>query len=124
MSSDVLSDTVAPPLTVGARLASDYTVLACLTRGKTADVYDVWSENRDCRCVAKILRPERCHDTKAQRALLREGSLLGQLSHPHIVRLYEILWKPAPALILETRSEERRVGNEGSTGVVRVGCQR
>src|SRR5438876_1051859 len=78
MSSDVLSDTVAPPLTVGARLASDYTVLACLTRGKTADVYDVWSENRDCRCVAKVLRPERCHDTKAQRALLREGSLLGQ----------------------------------------------
>ena len=102
MSSDVMSATVAPPLPVGARLASDYTVLACLTRGKAADVYDVWSENRDCRCVAKILRPERCHDTKAQRALLREGSLLGQLSHPHIVRLYEILWKPAPALILET----------------------
>jgi len=102
MSSDVVRDAVAPPLPVGTRLASNYTVLACLTRGKTADVYDVWSEDRDCRCVAKVLRPERRHDTKAQRALLREGVLLGQLSHPHIVRLYEILWKPSPALILET----------------------
>src|SRR5207302_133817 len=102
MSSDVVRDAVAPPLPVGTRLASHYRGLACLTRGKTADVYDVWSEDRDCRCVAKVLRPERRHDTKAQRALLREGVLLGQLSHPHIVRLYEILWKPSPALILET----------------------
>jgi serine/threonine protein kinase len=102
MSSVPVRDAVPPPLPPGTRLASDYRVLGCLTRGRTAEVYDVWSEGRDSRCVAKVLRPERRHDPKAQSALLREGLLLGQLSHPHIVRLYEILWQPWPALILET----------------------
>jgi len=72
-----------------------------------ADVYDIWSQERGCRCVAKVLRPERVNDRKSQRELLREGRLLRGLCHPHIVRLYEILWVPSPVLILETLTERR-----------------
>jgi len=94
--------TVAPPLPAGRWLTPAYKVLACLRRGRVADVYDVWSQERGCRCVAKVLRPERVNDRKSQRQLLREGRLLRGLCHPHIVRLYEILWVPSPVLILET----------------------
>ncbi len=94
--------TVAPPLPTGRWLTPAYKVLACLRRGRVADVYDVWSQERGCRCVAKVLRPERVNDRKSQRELLREGRLLRGLCHPHIVRLYEILWVPSPVLILET----------------------
>jgi len=92
----------ARPLPAGRWLTSDYRVLACLSRGRVADVYDVWSKRRECRCVAKVLRPDCLNDRKAQRALLREGRLLRRLSHPHIVRLYEILSERPPVLILET----------------------
>ena len=93
---------VAPPLPPGRWLTPAYKVLACLSRGRVADVYDVWSKERDCRCVAKVLRPERFNDRKSWRVQLREGRLLRGLSHPHIVRFYEILWVPSPVLILET----------------------
>ncbi|TLY45914.1 MAG: serine/threonine protein kinase [Nitrospirae bacterium] len=93
---------VALSLRVGRWMNSDYKVLTCLSHGRALDVYDVWSKERDCRCIAKVLRADRANDTRAQRALLREGLLLRELSHPHIVRLYEILWQPSPVLILET----------------------
>jgi len=93
---------VAPALHVGRWLTPDYKVLACLSHGRLADVYDVWSKERECRCVAKVLRSERVNDRHAQSLLLREGCLLSGLCHPHIVRFYEMLREPSPVLILET----------------------
>ena len=93
---------VAPPLPASRWLTPDYKVLACLSRGRALDVYDVWSKQRECRCVAKVLRPDRVNDRKTRRALLCEGRLLRGLCHPHIVRLYEMLREPSPVLILET----------------------
>ena len=43
---------------------------------------------------------------KRAHGLLREGRLLGKLTHPHIVRLYETLEEPHPILILETLTGE------------------
>jgi serine/threonine protein kinase len=65
-------------------------------------VYDVWSEERECRCVAKLPRPERVGDPKTEGMLLCEGALLQRLCHPHIVRCYDVLRTPAPVVILET----------------------
>ncbi|CAM5718343.1 hypothetical protein SHIRM173S_01626 [Streptomyces hirsutus] len=49
----------APPLAPGTRPVPGYEVLAHLARTGWLDVYDVWSEERDCRCVIKAVRPDR-----------------------------------------------------------------
>jgi eukaryotic-like serine/threonine-protein kinase len=90
------------PLAEGARLAPGYEVIEHLSRSNLLDVYDVWSEERDCRCVAKLLRPDCAEDTRGRRRLLDEGRLLQRLTHPHVVRAYETLERPEPIVILET----------------------
>jgi eukaryotic-like serine/threonine-protein kinase len=88
-------------LTAGACVAPGYAVVGHLQRGRSLDIYDVWSEERACRCVAKLARPDR-HDKGTHERLINEGRLLGALTHPHIVRAYEMIHDPAPVLILET----------------------
>lgn len=90
-----------PPLAEGTRLARGYRVLRHLGRGKALDVYDVWSDARYALCVAKVVRPDRLDDADARRRLRREGRLLLQLTHPHIVRAYELIERPHPVLTLE-----------------------
>ncbi len=91
-----------PPFAEGAEVAPGYAVLAHLRRGTDLDVYDVWSEERGCRCVAKTLRPDRLGHPSARRRLIHEGDLLLRLTHPHIVRAYDLLRGEAPVLVLET----------------------
>jgi serine/threonine protein kinase len=92
----------AAPLGEGDLLAPGYEVIAHLSRSALLDVYDVWSDERDCRCAAKLLRPDCAADTRARRRLLDEGRLLERLTHPHIVRGYETLESPHPLVIMET----------------------
>jgi eukaryotic-like serine/threonine-protein kinase len=89
----------------GDLVAPGYEVLAHLSRGRALDVYDAWSIERDCRCVAKVVRPDR-QAPRVRRRLTREGELLLGLSHPHIVRAYELRRRPRTALILETLGGE------------------
>ncbi len=91
-----------PPLPPGATIAPGYHVVGFLRRGRDLDVYDLWSESRDCRCVGKTVRPDRLEKRDARARLLREGKLLLRLTHPHIVRAYEVQTSPAPLVILET----------------------
>jgi serine/threonine protein kinase len=90
------------PVSEGARLARGYDVIAHLRRGLDLDVYDVWSEERDCRCIAKVPRPDKRANQRTRRRLRGEGRLLLSLAHPHIVRAYELIERPDPVLILET----------------------
>jgi eukaryotic-like serine/threonine-protein kinase len=90
------------PLMEGAPIAPGYEVVGHLSRSRLLDVYEVWSEERDCACVAKLLRPGQTTDARARRRLLDEGRLLERLTHPHIVRAYETLESPRPIVILET----------------------
>ncbi|HEY8746191.1 MAG TPA: serine/threonine-protein kinase, partial [Chloroflexota bacterium] len=83
-----------------------YRVLAHLRQGNELDVYDVWSEERQCRCVAKVLRLNRRDDSPARLRLLGEGRLLLGLAHPHIIRAYELVPRPLPVLIVETLTGE------------------
>ena len=76
-----------------------YEVLEHLSRSQALDVYDVYSEARDCRCIAKTLRPDKLDDEAARERLLNEGRLLLRLAHPHIVRAYDLVGE---VLILET----------------------
>jgi serine/threonine protein kinase len=90
------------PLAGGTAIAPGYEVIGHLSRGRRLDVYDVWSEERGCRCVVKVIRPERAHEERSRALLVREGALLERLSHPHLVRGYETVFEPAPALVMET----------------------
>jgi serine/threonine protein kinase len=85
-------------------LAAGYVVVDHLRRGHRLDVYDVWSDVRHCRCIAKTLRPERSLDVDAATKLCNEGKVLAGLAHPHLVRAYETVQctgTPRPAVILE-----------------------
>jgi serine/threonine protein kinase len=91
-----------PPVPRGAALAPGYIVVDFLRRGRDLDVYDLWSESRVSRCVGKRVRPDRLQARSPRGRLLRDGRLLLRLTHPHIVRAYEMLTDPAPLVILET----------------------
>lgn len=77
-------------------------VLAHLHRSRVFDVYDARCERRGCRVVAKVLRPDRLADRRARAALVREGRRLARLTHPHLVRAYEVHDGPRPVVVLET----------------------
>jgi serine/threonine protein kinase len=87
-------------------IAPGYRVIEHLRRGRNLDVYDVWSEERGCRCVVKSLRPDRLGREGPTRRLLEEGRLLRDLTHPHIVRAYEVREQPLPFFVMETLSGE------------------
>lgn len=89
-------------LRTGTELVPGFEVLDHLKRTLVLDVYDVWSEERRARCVAKTLRPDHLEDVRARRALAREAKTLMALTHPHIVRCYEYIARPQPVVVLET----------------------
>ena len=97
------------PAAPGTELADGYRVISHLNRGNRLDVYDAWSVERESRCVLKTLRPDRSSEAAARRALAQEGRLLRRLSHPHLVRAYELteaLDDERPVLVLETLGGE------------------
>jgi eukaryotic-like serine/threonine-protein kinase len=94
------------PLRPGRSLAPGYTVVEHLARGEALDVYDAWDDERHCRCVVKLPRPDRAEDPGTCASLRREGRLLTRLAHPHLVRAYALLPGPPPALVLETLGGE------------------
>lgn len=94
------------PLGRGRELAPGTTVLEHLHRSAGLDVYDAWNEPRGCRVVVKTLRPDRLRVPGARARLVREGRLLMRLTHPHVVRAYEVHDDRRPAIVLETLGGE------------------
>jgi eukaryotic-like serine/threonine-protein kinase len=87
-------------------IAPGYKTIELLRRGRDLDVYDVWSEERACRCVIKAVRPDRLDRDGPRERLLAEGRLLQRLTHPHIVRAYEVAEEPLPLVVMETLAGE------------------
>lgn len=85
-----------PPLVLGTRPAPGYEILRHLTRRGWLDLYDTWSEERACRCVVKVVRPDRRDEAVPRARLLRECRWLCAFGHPHLVRAYETLEWPEP----------------------------
>jgi eukaryotic-like serine/threonine-protein kinase len=90
----------------GREIAPGYEVIEHLARSNVLDVYDVWSRERGARVAVKTPTPDRLDDRKTVNALLREGRILRVLTHPHLVRAYEVLREPRPAIVLETLAGE------------------
>jgi eukaryotic-like serine/threonine-protein kinase len=87
---------------VGAEVLPGYRVEALLASGGRVDTYDVTSLERDCRAVVKVVRPDRLGEEHIRAAVLTEGELLTTLAHPHLVRGYEVVAGPRPAVVIET----------------------
>lgn len=94
--------TAPSPRLADSLAAAGYELLAHLHRSRGFDVYDAWSTKRHCRCVIKTPRPDRLDDHVLLGRLDREGRLLSGLTHPHILRGYELLPAPVPAIVTET----------------------
>ncbi|HET7659550.1 MAG TPA: serine/threonine-protein kinase [Oryzihumus sp.] len=97
------AETVAPPLAVGELLAPSLAVLEHIRRGLVLDVYEARDTTRFCRVLVKTPRPELEHDPGTLASLEHEWDVLARLTHPHMVRGYELL-RPedaAPRLVLE-----------------------
>lgn len=88
----------------GQEVLPGYRVVSLLAHGRRIDTYDVHSVERDCRCVVKILREDRLDEERVREAVLLEGRLLTELTHPHLVRGYEVHESPTPAIVLQTLS--------------------
>ncbi len=86
----------------GAEVLPGYRVVGLMARGGRVDTYDATSVERDCRAVVKVVRPDRLDEEHVRAAVLTEGELLLTLSHPHLVRGYELVREPRPAVVLET----------------------
>ena len=80
-----------PRVAPGEELLPGYDVISLMRRGGRLDTYDVYSTERDCRCVVKVLRPDRQDEEACRAALVREGEMLRDLTHPHLVRAYEVI---------------------------------
>jgi eukaryotic-like serine/threonine-protein kinase len=91
-----------PPALAENLAGARYELLDHLHRSRGFDVYDAWSSERRCRCVIKTPRPDRIDDHVLLRRLEREGRLLCGLTHPHILRGYEVMPAPVPAIVTET----------------------
>lgn len=116
MAPDTLAEGQAP--------VAGYRVLRHLHRGADVDAYAVWSEERACTCVAKVLRPDRRHNKRPAVRLLREGRLLKRLSHLHLARAYAVFTDP-PTVILEVltgKTLERRLLDAGHLPIEEVAC--
>jgi len=90
------------PLGPGREVAPGTTILEHLHRSAGLDVYDAWNAPRGCRVIVKTLRPDRLQRPGMRAKLLREGRLLKRLTHPHIVRAYEVHDAPRPLIVMET----------------------
>jgi serine/threonine protein kinase len=94
------------PFVPGDVVAEGYRVVEHLSRGRVLDVYDAVSEERDARCIVKRLRGDATDDQVAARRLVAEGRLMCRLTHPHIVRGYEVITDrrraATPTVVMET----------------------
>jgi serine/threonine-protein kinase len=78
-------------LAEGDAIAPGRTVLRDLGGGRRYEVFLVWDEHRLAVLVAKVLRPEFAAEETALRELAAEGAALSRLSHPVVVRGFDVV---------------------------------
>lgn len=98
----MLHDSVLPGAAPGTEIVPGYEVVRLLRCGSRLMTYDVYSRERNCRCVVKVVRDDRQHEERCRDALILEGTLARDLTHPHLMRAYDVIEGPRAAIVLET----------------------
>lgn len=101
--SELTDEGTPPPYEPGARISDWLIVVDHVRRGGDLDVYEAYDERRFCPVFVKTPRPELTDQQKVVAHLAREWEILSRLSHPHVVRAYEMIQPAgrAPVLVLE-----------------------
>ena len=74
----------------GRTLLGRYRVEQFVARGGMADVYRGFDRQRQVPVALKFMRPDFALDREFERRFRREAATLERLSHPNIVRFYEL----------------------------------
>lgn len=124
-----------PPLgvPVGGTLG-DLRVTGHLARGRTTELYQVWSPRHLCLLTAKVLAPEHAENPRALSAFRREERTMRSQRHPGVVRwfgsgkaagraylLQEFLAGPSLRELLDASPERRLRPNDAIRVVLGVG---
>jgi eukaryotic-like serine/threonine-protein kinase len=74
-------------LAVGDRVG-ELTIIGHLARGRTTELYQVWSNEHWCALTGKFVAPEYQRDGMPPKSFRREERALNILHHPNIVRFF------------------------------------
>jgi serine/threonine protein kinase len=74
-------------LAVGDRVG-ELTVIGHLARGRTTELYQVWSTVHWCALTGKLVAPDHLEDNGFPASFRREERVLKKLRHPNIVQFY------------------------------------
>ncbi len=86
----------------GDAVASGRVALRRLGGSGLYETYLVWDDRLFAIAVAKLVRPHKVEDARAMAAIGREADALDRLSHPLLVRSFEVVLEgPRPHLLLE-----------------------
>src|SRR3712207_5995301 len=86
----------------GDEIAPGRSVLKLLGGGHLYEVYLVWDDHMYSVMVAKLLRPDAVDDERARRDLANEAEALARLSHPVLLRGFDVaLDGPYPHVLVE-----------------------
>lgn len=88
----------AEPETADVQLPG-YRLQRLLGASSRYEVFQAWSEERSVAVAVKLARPS-AGEIAGER-LLDEGRILAELTHPNLLRLYEVHDDPAAALVVE-----------------------
>ncbi|HVH97505.1 MAG TPA: serine/threonine-protein kinase, partial [Enhygromyxa sp.] len=66
-----------------------FEVLRVIARGGMGELYLGWDDRLDRKVAIKLVQAQR-HSELAEQRLLREAKVLGQLSHPNVVSVFEV----------------------------------
>ena len=86
----------------GIRAIKRYEIRKLIGQGAMADVYEAYDPRIDRLLAIKVLREDRSVDNEYIMRFLREAKAVGNLSHPHIVTIYDVdEFEKRPYLVME-----------------------
>ena len=84
------------------RAIKRYEIRKLIGQGAMADVYEAYDPRIDRLLAIKVLREDRSVDNEYIMRFLREAKAVGNLSHPHIVTIYDVdEFEKRPYLVME-----------------------